>query len=148
MNAGPNSRLAEIVRRHRDDLLSEWLRVQQGAASRRADLISDLELARESREFLGCFEAALQEGDVRDIEGSEWQPVRAFLSCLSRGRAQAGFSPSQTAAFVLSLKEPLFAGLSNELGDDAVALISSILETTELIDQLVLLTIDEYQEGR
>jgi rsbT co-antagonist protein RsbR len=148
MSAGPNSRLAEIVGRHRDDLLSEWLRVQQGATSRRADLISDLELARESREFLGCLEAALQEGDAREIEGSGWQPVRAFLSGLSRGRAQAGFSPSQTAAFVLSLKEPLFARLSNELGDDAVALISSILETTELIDRLVLLTIDEYQQGR
>ena len=53
-------------------------------------------------------------GQIDDIRRAEWQPLREVLDDLSRDRAVQGFSPSETAVFVFSLKEPLFALLRQE----------------------------------
>ena len=148
MSTTPTSRLADIVGQYQDDLLSEWVRAQQTATSRRADPIEDLDLAKDSRELLTLLRRALADGDIGDISGPTWEPVRDFLSGLSRSRAELGFSPSETATFVFSLKQPLLARLPYEFQDDAVGLIAVIWETTTLLDQLGLLTTEEYQKGR
>ena len=123
MSTTPTSRLAEVVNRHQDELLDEWVRAQQSSGSRRIDLITDVDLERDSRELLGLLQRALAEGDGSGIDGPRWEPVRDFLSGLSRSRAEIGFSPSETAMFVFSLKQPLFARLSKEHADDAEGLI-------------------------
>jgi rsbT co-antagonist protein RsbR len=116
--------------------------------SRRMGLITNADLERESRELLGLLQRALADGDGTSVDGPQWDPVRDFLSGLSRSRAEAGFSPSDTAMFVFSLKQPLLSRLSQEFGDDARSLIDIIWETTSLIDRLGLVTTEEYQKGR
>jgi rsbT co-antagonist protein RsbR len=150
MSTTHTSRLADVVGRHQDELLNEWVQAQQSATSSRMDLINDVDLARESRELLGLLQRALADadGDGRGIDGPRWESVRDFLSGLSRSRAEAGFSPSDTAMFVFSLKQPLFARLSQEFGDDAQDFIQIVWETTSLMDRLGLLTTEEYQKGR
>jgi rsbT co-antagonist protein RsbR len=148
MSTTPTSRLADIVSRYQEDLLSEWVQAQQTATSRRADLLSDLDLAQDSRELLGLVRNALAGGDADDIDGSSWEPVRDYISGLCRSRADAGFSPSDTAMFVFSLKQPLLARLSHEFGDDPQGLIGIFWETTTLLDRLGLLTTEEYQKAR
>ena len=148
MSTTPTSRLADVVNRHQDELLSEWVQTQQLTMSRRMDLITDADLERESRELLGLLQRALADGDGTSVDGPQWDPVRDFLSGLSRSRAEAGFSPSDTAMFVFSLKQPLLSRLSQEFGDDARSLIDIIWETTSLIDRLGLVTTEEYQKGR
>ena len=148
MSTTPTSRLAEVVNRHQDELLDEWVRAQQSSGSRRIDLITDVDLERDSRELLGLLQRALADDDGSGIDGPRWEPVRDFLSGLSRSRAEVGFSPSETAMFVFSLKQPLLARLSNEHGDDAQGLIQIVWEMTALLDRLGLLTTEEYQKGR
>ena len=148
MSTTPTSRLADVVNRHQDELLSEWVQAQQLMTSRRMGLITDADLERESRELLGLLQRALADGDGTSVDGPQWDPVRDFLSGLSRSRAEAGFSPSDTAMFVFSLKHPLLSRLSQEFGDDARSLIDIIWETTSLIDRLGLVTTEEYQKGR
>src|SRR6476660_2665192 len=150
MSTTHTSRLADVVGRHQDELLNGWVQAQQSATSSRMDLINDVDLARESRELLGLLQRALADadGDGRGIDGPRWEPVRDFLSGLSRSRAEAGFSPSETAMFVFSLKQPVVVRLTNELGDDAPGLTQSIWESSALLDRLGLLTTEEYQKGR
>jgi rsbT co-antagonist protein RsbR len=74
--------------------------------------------------------------------------LQSRLAQLSRSRAIAGFSPSETATFVFSLKQPLFARLSAELAGDAAALGSAIWEATTLLDSLGLATTEEHQRAR
>jgi rsbT co-antagonist protein RsbR len=148
MSTTPTSRLADVVNRHQDELLSEWVQAQQLMTSRRMGLITNADLERESRELLGLLQRALADGDGTSVDGPQWDPVRDFLSGLSRSRAEAGFSPSDTAMFVFSLKQPLLSRLSQEFGDDARSLIDIIWETTSLIDRLGLVTTEEYQKGR
>jgi rsbT co-antagonist protein RsbR len=148
MSTTPTSRLADIIERHQEDLLQEWVQAQLSAVTRRTDLISDIDLEQESRELLRLLQRALSEGDSRDIDGPRWEPVRDFLGGLSRTRAEAGFSPSETAIFVFSLKQPLLARLSSEYGDDTQGMISVFWETSQLLDKLGLLTTEEHQRGR
>ncbi|HEY1510465.1 MAG TPA: STAS domain-containing protein [Solirubrobacteraceae bacterium] len=148
MSTTPTSRLAEIVGRYHEELLHDWIEAQQAAASQRPDLISDIDLQQESRELVALLQGALADGDVSDVDRPTWEPIRDFLSGLSRSRADAGFSPSETAMFVFSLKRPLLDLLANEYGDDAQGLIAVVWEMTTLLDQLGLLTTVEYQKRR
>jgi rsbT co-antagonist protein RsbR len=147
MSTTPTSRLAEIVGRYQEELLHDWIQAQH-AVTQRLDLISDIDLQQESRELLGLLQRTLADGDVRDVDGPRWEPVRDFLSGLSRSRAEAGFSPSETAMFVFSLKQPLLGLLANEYADDASGLIAVVWEMTTLLDKLGLLTTVEYQKRR
>src|SRR5689334_25134777 len=95
------NRLADIVTKHRDALLPEWMRHQLAETGIRRDLIRDDELEAQSKQFLELLRTALQnDGDAGDVFGAAWSGVREFLVDISRTRARQGFSPSETATFV------------------------------------------------
>lgn len=50
--------------------------------------------------------------------------MRDVLAAVSRSPASLGFTPTETAMFVRSPKEPLFSRLRRQLGDDVDALAS------------------------
>ena len=78
----------------------------------------------------------------------EWSGVREMLANLSRSRGLQGFTPSETASFVFSLKKPLFARLRREFSKDAEALAEVTWAATELLDKLGLYTTEVYQKSR
>ncbi|HEY4677627.1 MAG TPA: STAS domain-containing protein, partial [Candidatus Angelobacter sp.] len=59
-----------------------------------------------------------------------------------------GFSTSETATFVLSLKQPIFNAVRRENGSDPAALFDDIWKSTQLVDKLALITADAFQESR
>jgi rsbT co-antagonist protein RsbR len=143
------SRIAEIVQKHQSDLLADWLRQQQESNIQRRDLLSDRELEAQSREFLGLFAAAAQQGGLDDVgRSSHWTPVRDMLSGISRSRGLQGFSPSETATFVFSLKAPLFARLRDEVGTDSTTLFEEIRRAGDVLDRLGLHTTEAHQKTR
>ena len=148
------SRIPDIVRKHEAALLSDWMREQMAAETRRDDLIKEGELREQAREFLGLFRAAAAEasrdgvGGWADVGSPAWAPVRDLLSGISRSRTQQGFSPSEIATFVFSFKQPLFDRLRDELGKDAQGLADEVWAATTVLDRLGLLTTDVYQKSR
>ena len=108
---GTSSRLAQIIAKHEQDVLSQWIKEQTSAMTHRPDLLSEADLREQSRALLNGIRNAVQRGRLDDVAGSEWEPVRQILDDVSRNRARMGFSPSETATFVFSLKQPLFAQL-------------------------------------
>jgi rsbT co-antagonist protein RsbR len=70
-----------------------------------------------------------------------------MLGGVSRSRAMQGFSPSETATFVFSLKQPLFVRLRQEV-KDAEALAEELWAATVLLDKLGLYTTEVYQKSR
>lgn len=91
---------------------------------------------------------ALTAGNPEDIQGSEWTSLRDMLANLSRERASQGFSPSETATFVLSFKKPLFDQLRRSLGKTPDALGDEIWQATVLLDRLGLFTTEVYLTTR
>jgi rsbT co-antagonist protein RsbR len=139
--------LVDIVGRHQGVILEQWLKRQAEAPGRRRDLLSDKDLARESATFLRGFEKAVSAGDL-DPAAAAWQEVREQLTELSLARGRQGFSPSETATFILSLKQPLFERLRLELSGDGEAMADEIWRATMLLDGLALFTTEAFQKGR
>jgi rsbT co-antagonist protein RsbR len=140
-------RLTDVLLHHERSILDEWLRLQSEALTRRRDRISDAELGRESSSFLAAFRRATETGSS-DTQSASWQEVRDQLSAVSLSRAQQGFSPSETATFVFSLKQPVFMRLRHELSGDPEALADETWRATVLLDSLGLFTTEVYQKGR
>jgi rsbT co-antagonist protein RsbR len=130
------------------ELLAEWIKAQLAASTLRSDLMKENELREQSRELLGLLQGAVQNGDLDSIDGTEWVPLREFLTRVSRSRVQQGFSAAANATFVFSLKEPLFARLRAALGKDAVALGDEMWAATTLLDKLGLHTLEVFIRTR
>lgn len=142
------TRLMDILEKHERDLLAAWIEQQLNAMTVWRDLISERDLLQQSRQFLHAFSNAVQSGDLDDIMTPAWEEVRQVLQELSQSRALQGFSPSETATFVLSLKQPLFNCLSEDRGDDPEALSGDLWTCTTLLDKLGLFTTEVYQRNR
>ena len=136
----------QLLRRHEPEILAEWLAEQ--SAGRRAGLISESELREQSREFLALLATAAASGNIADVNAPAFAPVRDLLTAVSRSRSMQGFTPSETAMFVFSLKRPLFARLRAELAGDGERLADETWQATELLDRLGLLTTEIYQRSR
>jgi rsbT co-antagonist protein RsbR len=137
----------EIIARHERSILEEWLKRQPAALGRRRDLLSDQDLEKQSATFLNGLRRALGAGEM-DIGNPAWDEVKRLLSELSGTRARQGFSPTETATFLFSLKQPLFNRLRQELSGDPEALADEMWRASILLDSLGLHAMDVYQKGR
>jgi len=140
------TRLSEMLRARESEILIAWLARQAQSLASRPDLISETELRVESREFLGAFARAIESGDT-DIARGAWTPVRDLLARISRTRALQGFTPSETATFVFSLKQPLFDHLQAR-ESDAKALAAELWHVTTALDSLGLFTAEVFLKSR
>jgi|SRR5579862_1932837 len=147
MKANEKSGLAGILRAHEAEILEEWQK-EQSAGQPRRDQLNDAEIRAASREFLGGVVEALNASGAVDMRSDAWSKVRDLLAELSASRARQGFSPTETATFVFSLKRPLFGLLRKEFANDAQKLGDETWNATILIDQLGLFTAETFQKTR
>jgi rsbT co-antagonist protein RsbR len=147
MSTNENSVVSDAIQKYETDLLAEWVAAQKAAPIFRPDLIKEGELRDQCREFLRLL-ARASRGGWQDISGPEWQEVRDLLASISRSRGQQGFSPSATATFVFSFKEPLFTRLRKELAANPQGLVDATWASTTLLDKLGLYTTEVHQKAR
>ena len=134
--------------RHQKELLADWIQVQLASSTLRSDLMKENELREHSRELLSLILAAVDTGSVTHIDGPQWNAVRDFLTRVSKSRAVQGFSSSETATFVFSLKQPVFTRLRSEFGNDAQGLADEVWAVSDLLDKLGLFTTEIYVKSR
>ena len=140
------SAISDVLRNQEATILPEWIREMAGT-TRRADLMSDNDLRQQATDLLRQIIVAAQNGGTERIDGPEWKPVREMLSEISASRALQGFSPSETATFVFSLKRPIVEALRKEL-KDPTTLFQEVWNTTVMIDKLGLYTTDAFLKSR
>src|SRR5262245_19250255 len=140
------SRIPALLKTHEKDLLADWIKEQLAATTLRGDLLKESELREQSRAFLAAMQVASQKSD--DIASDAYADTKQMLGDLSRSRALAGFTPTETATFVFSLKQPLFARLRQELKNDAETLADEMWRATVLLDKLGLYTMEVFQKSR
>ena len=142
------SHLPEILQAHNGAILSDWLKLLKTGGGTAGGRIKEAELQTQCRDFLAAFRQAVASGILTDAEAGEFGPVREVLGEVSRSRAAQGFSPTETARFVFSLKQPLFERLRLEFGADGQAVADESWVMTRLMDQLGLYTMEIYQKSR
>jgi rsbT co-antagonist protein RsbR len=148
MTAAMRTRFPEILSKYEKDLLDDWLQNQLSATTLRSDLMKESELREQSRQFLSALREAVEHGNPTDIQSTNWAGMRELLAGISRSRAQQGFTPSETATFVFSFKEPVLTRLRQELAKQPDGLVEEIGLTTTLLDKLGLYTTEVYQKSR
>ncbi|HEX6912234.1 MAG TPA: STAS domain-containing protein [Longimicrobium sp.] len=144
--ADATSTLRAILDTDEQPLLDEWVREQMAGGTHRRDLMSEVELRQQAAEFLSLTRRALHDGGT-EVAGTEWEPVRDLLASVSRSRAIQGFTPTETATFVFSLKQPLFTRLRERVADPD-ELADATWTATVLLDRLGLFTTEVYQRSR
>jgi len=142
------SSLADVLADRQETILHDWIREQVDSGAARPDLISEQTHKAQCASLLEVLTEGVRAGEAEAKSGPNWSKLKEMLVDLSKSRARQGFSPSETARLVLSLKRPLFGQLRQTLGKDAAALGEAVWSTTMLLDDLALLTTEAYQQGR
>ena len=136
----------QLIKKNEQQILDQWISLQREATTLRTDLIKERELREQSREFLQQFSNAIN-AESENIAGVAWNPAKEALAAVSRSRATQGFTPSETAMFVFSLKQPIFDLLRKEISNTE-KFATEIWLVTLLLDKLGLYTTEVYQKSR
>ena len=132
--------IPHLIDKNQKQLLAEWLDQQaDGSGEEQRNL---------SQRFIAALKDGLQSGQLAEIGTEKWASTRAILEEVSRQGVIRGDTPTQTATFVFSLKQPLFNLLRRELGKDADKLAEEIWTATLILDKLGLYTTEYFQKSR
>ena len=128
-------RMAAYLREHQDKVVGRWSDLVVAGMRGRS---SAVEVRRDLEDLYSLV--------IRAMSGADEQAageLRAALTELSRSRARNGFSPSETALGVFSLKEAVYEQVAG-----APELIPDFLAFSRLVDDLGLHTFEIYATAR
>ena len=147
-NGGATSALSSVLDAQMDEVLAEWLERLKDAGASGGGRIREGELRTQCREVLAALREGAASGNGTDVHGAAFERLRDVLGGVSRSRAAQGFSPSETARFVFSLKQPLFERLRAEHAGDAKSVADESWRISKLLDGLGLHTMEVHQKSR
>ncbi|MEV4799228.1 STAS domain-containing protein [Nonomuraea sp. NPDC049421] len=128
-------RMEQLLREQDETILKRWTDLALATVGGRADRGV---LAGRLRDIYQALQHSLGEGaDTGDLRG--------LLADLSRAQAREGFTPSETATVVFSLKEAVYALLENE---EDFAGLRGYIWLSRLIDDLGLFTFETFVTAR
>jgi len=127
----------QLLKSNEKVILSGWMS-ELASSTRRADLMSDVDLQQQAAELVRLFAEAAQTSS--DVQSDAYTGTREFLKEIAKSRMDQGFTPAETALFVLSLKQPIFTTLRGSVKDPS-ALMEEVWESGNLLDKLAMLTV-------
>lgn len=133
------SSFQQVLKNNSKTILSAWLN-EIATSARRSDLMGDAEFKQQTDELLRSIAEAAQASS--DVESEAFASTRELLKDIAKSRMAAGFTPSQTAIFILSLKQPIFNALRETFKSSPQDLVNEIWSAGNLIDKLSMLTVD------
>jgi rsbT co-antagonist protein RsbR len=142
LSAEEIGRFAQLLKQYEEKLIEDW--TDRVAASVRGRL-SHAELRRQIQELHRAVYGALESGAV-GIDGDAAAELRGLLSELSSVRARQGFTATETAVSVFTLKEAVM-GVLDTAGTDAASL-RDYVAFCAFVDRLGLFTFDSYTRAR
>ncbi|KQT75789.1 anti-anti-sigma factor [Methylobacterium sp. Leaf465] len=128
-------------------ILDAWNTSLREGSSLQSGRIREAELKTQAKAVFGQLQDALGAGGL-DADGTGFVPLRESLADISRSRAIQGFTPTDTANFVFSLKEPIFEALKRASGTDATSLAAGIWAAGKVLDRLGLQTMEVFLASR
>src|ERR1700748_381427 len=132
---GTTERMAEHLRDHHDKVLGRWTELVASGMRGRASVE---EVRRELADLFALIVRVLSAADEHAAG-----ELQAALEELSRSRARGGFTPSETALSVFSLKDAVY-----ELVSDTGDMVPEFLAFSRMIDDLGLRTFEAYSTAR
>jgi rsbT co-antagonist protein RsbR len=141
------ARISQIIQENEAGIGDEWM-AQLEALTVRSNVVSKDQLRKHCQQFLTAFAKGTRDGELDNIDHRSWDDVRDLLAEISSSRAKGGSTPSETATFVFSLKQPLFVRLNAAFASDPAGLANASWTISSLLDKLGLYTIEVFQRAR
>jgi rsbT co-antagonist protein RsbR len=147
------SLLASLLSERREQVLDAWVRAQDRKLETRAGRTSEANVRAECTALLDALELAVAgdySTDVKsvDVKSVEYADVTQLVNAMSKDRARQGYSPTETAIAVFSLKDALLGVLEEACADRPELLVTEIKSMNALVDDLGLQTFEAYVAGR
>jgi rsbT co-antagonist protein RsbR len=128
-------RMVDFLLANEKVLLDRWVKLLADSVRER---VTGVELRHELEEIFALLVRSLSDGDE-----SAAIELRAVLAELSRSQARRGFTPSETALGIFSLKDAAY-----ELVADSADLLPDYVQFSRVIDALGLHTFETYSAAR
>jgi rsbT co-antagonist protein RsbR len=135
----------EVIRKNESTILAGWL-AEMVSSTRRSDLMGDVELRQQATELLRLVTNAAETST--DPMSDAFSSTREYLKEIAKSRMEQGFSPAETALFILSLKQPVFNALRDTAGISPTKLVTEILTAGTVLDRLAVETVNNAVEFR
>lgn len=142
-----SSLISELITKHSAQIANDWADYLKQQAVR-SDPKAQAELSRQCTQFLKLLAEATRNDPTGNIDSRAFDDMRVLLTEISSDRAKQGSTPSETAIFVFSLKQALFAHLQTELASKPEQLAQVSWSVSVLLDRLGLFTIEVFQKSR
>ena len=136
-----------LLQDKQDSVLSSWIKQLRETLQRR-DLLSDRDLESQASELLETITSVPADARVSEFGSPVWRPLKDLVATMSASRAALGFTPSETALFLLSLKPTLFALIRDQWSADSEQMFAEISTSDGFIDKLALHSLESYIQGR
>ncbi len=138
--------IGTLIVDHQEQILAAWISDLR-ALMVRSNAASEEQLKRHCSQFLALFAQATAKGGTDDTDSRAYDEVRGLLAEISAARAKQGSTPSETATFIFSLKQPLFNVMRENIAD-AGTLANALWSVSTLLDKLGLYTMEVFQKSR
>ena len=132
---GRQARMAAFMRDHQEKVVGRWSELVAAGVRGRSSVV---EVRRELEEIYVLVLRAMSGADEHAAG-----ELRAVLAELSRSRARNGFTPSETALSVFSLKEAVYEQVA-----ESAELVPEYLAFSRVVDDLGLRTFEAYSAAR
>jgi rsbT co-antagonist protein RsbR len=139
--------IADLLQEHGGAIRAEWEAQLDTVVLGNRSVRKDVQRSQ-CTDFLDAFVTALRNGGDGNIDERAWSAMRAVLDDVSSSRAKAGSTSSETATFVFSVKQPIFAVLRASLADQPATLAAVFWTVSTVLDKLGLYTVEVFQRGR
>ena len=148
--AKPETRsVSQIMTVRKDEILKTWIEnIKTLAGTRTLEMMTEEQLQVQTGALLDSLTIAFESEVYDDIELPAFRDSVAMLQDISVSRVEQGFSPSETAFYILSLKDALLEYLQVDFGDDPELLNTEIQKMNKIIDKLALVTFEAYAQAR
>ncbi|MEV0130944.1 STAS domain-containing protein [Dactylosporangium sp. NPDC050688] len=127
---------------HEETLVQQWTEI---AARTLRGRLTNAELARQVRDVYSALLALLSTTGDGELTGDHGGESRAVLAELSRAWARQGFTPSETASLVFTVKEVVLNLTGSGQTDQT---LKDFLQLSLLVDDMGLFTFETYTKTR
>src|SRR5437763_2770892 len=97
-------RITALLAARRDEILNLWIKERLESDEFREELISKKELRQQSQQLVDALARSIQASNGADFDDAEFDELRAFLNQISHQRAIKGYTPTENATYILSLR--------------------------------------------
>jgi rsbT co-antagonist protein RsbR len=128
-------------------ILESWMKNQLSNDTLKNELISNEEQREISEELLNSFLDSLDESSVANPASKKFSKVNEQINSIAVGRAKQGFTPRETAVYLLTLREAILKVMS-EIISNPVSLYHDSVQINNLLDNFSILSFESYNKSR